>query len=1008
MSTSGENLSPAHRCPRCNSELPTGVPPELCPKCLLKAGMEAGPGGTVVAPKSDARSHGLPQPGEQLGNYIIIRLLGKGGMGAVFEAEDLESGRRLALKVLSHALDSPEARERFFREGRLAASINHPNSVYIFGTGEIGGTPYIAMELVAGGTLQDRVRVKGPLHPSEAVDAVLQLIAGLDAAQRIGILHRDVKPSNCFMDSEGTVKIGDFGLSISTAIRTEPALTAAGQFLGTPAFCSPEQLRGEELNARSDMYSVGVTLYFLLTGRTPFDAQNMVQLLANVLEKQAPSPRLFQRTIPQGLAKAVLRCLEKQPSNRFKSYKELQEALEPYSSTAATPATLGLRFLAGVLDMVLLSLFSGTASFVIFGNPMERLNRMSKLSPEMLLWMLLGTSFFVLYYAIGEGVWGATVGKFICRLRVVLPDGSPPGLPRGLARGLIYVLLPAAPFWLFSGGDMQAYLHGSGLLQFSMQSSYYVVLAVLFSTMRRRNGFAAIHDLVTRTRVIFRSTVSARTPLSVGEDAPVAPETQQRFGPYHVLERLGQRDGVEWALGYDLRLLRKVWLRIVPPGTPALPAAWRNIGRPGRLRWLAGRRMPEENWDAFEGVTGQPLVKLTQTRQLWKDVRYWLYDLASEMSAAEKDGTLPPVLALDRVWITGDGRAKLLDFAVPGVEEHRQQPATVEMPGKTPVSANQFLAQVATCALVGESAARQQDSNKVKVPLPLHARAFVENLPKLPDADAVKSALKPLLSRLAVVSRGRRAAVVAVCAAVPLLTAIFFIFAASMMHHLNQQNPGLMELSQLLNVRSSMGHFGQSVRVPDDKSFAIFIANHYRPLITNSTAWNSPMVLAMIKGDSRRFAEQSVAAYPAPTEKEIAEAEAAVKPVAQSTEFFDYSKRPGFVALVASVGLIFYVGLPAILAAILFRGGLILLAANMTFVRRDGKRASRLRVLVRALAAWSPIGLTILVCIPIAFAHPILGQVIAYSIVGGLAVVSIALPGRSLPDRLAGTWPVPR
>jgi serine/threonine protein kinase len=158
-------------------------------------------------------------------------------MGTVFEAEDLENGRRVALKVLSQKLDSPAARQRFFREGRLAGSINHPNSIYVFGTEEIGGTPIITMELVAGGTIEERVRANGPMSPAGAVDAVLQIIAGLEAAQRTGILHRDVKPSNCFVDADGTIKIGDFGLSISTAIRMETALTAAGSFLGTPAFC---------------------------------------------------------------------------------------------------------------------------------------------------------------------------------------------------------------------------------------------------------------------------------------------------------------------------------------------------------------------------------------------------------------------------------------------------------------------------------------------------------------------------------------------------------------------------------------------------------------------------------------------------------------------------------------------------------------------------------------------------------------------------------------------------
>src|SRR5208283_3436141 len=268
--------------------------------------------------------------------------------------------RRVALKVLSHRLDSPDARERFFREGRLAASINHPNSVYIFGTEEVGGTPVITMELVSGGTLQDRVRAQGPLPVGEAVDCVLQIVEGLEAAQRVGILHRDVKPSNCYVSEDCTVKIGDFGLSISTAIRTEPALTASGEFLGTPAFCSPEQLRGEELNVRSDMYSVGATLFYLLTGRMPFEAKNVVRLLATVLEQRAPSPRKFRPEIPGGLVKVILRCLEKQSGDRFKNYDELRQALAPYGSTAPTPATLGLRFLAGTLDVVFLCLVSGT------------------------------------------------------------------------------------------------------------------------------------------------------------------------------------------------------------------------------------------------------------------------------------------------------------------------------------------------------------------------------------------------------------------------------------------------------------------------------------------------------------------------------------------------------------------------------------------------------------------------------------------------------------------------
>src|SRR5215831_10253888 len=310
-------------CPTCGVELQLGVSDGLCPKCLFGAGFRtesAGCRSNEIGAEATRDRKGLPGPGDQFGHYRIIRILGQGGMGVVFEAQDLENGRRLALKLLNQELDSVEARKQFLREGQIAASINHPNSVYVFGTEEIGGTPIIAMELVTGGTLQDRVRQRGPLPVADAVDCMMQIVAGLDAAQRVGILHRDVKPSNCFRSEDGTAKIGDFGLSISTAIRLEPALTATGAFLGTPAFCSPEQLRGEELNARSDMYSVGATLFYLLTGRTPFEGKNMVQLLATVLERAAPSPREFRSDIPEGLAKVILRCLEKQPGERFKNY----------------------------------------------------------------------------------------------------------------------------------------------------------------------------------------------------------------------------------------------------------------------------------------------------------------------------------------------------------------------------------------------------------------------------------------------------------------------------------------------------------------------------------------------------------------------------------------------------------------------------------------------------------------------------------------------------------------
>ena len=1010
-----ENTSSAKRkCVGCGAELPGNTPPDLCPKCLLKLAMETQPvpgaGGTVTLPGAGTNFRGLPQPGEQFGHYTIIRALGAGGMGAVYEAEDLESGRRVALKVLSHLLDSPDARERFFREGRLAASINHPNSVYIFGTEEVGGTPVIAMELVSGGTLQDRVRARGPLPIGEAVDSVLQIVEGLAAAQRIGILHRDVKPSNCFIGEGGAVKIGDFGLSISTAVRTEPALTATGAFLGTPAFCSPEQLRGEELNARSDMYSVGATLFYLLTGRTPFDVPNMVQLLAIVLEQRAPSPRKFRHEVPQGLVKVVLRCLEKQPGERFKSYADLAQALAPYSSTAPTPATMSLRFLAGVVDMVLLCGLAMVINLSAFGSPMAYMEQVMQLSPKALVCMLGFICVVTLYYALFEGLWGASAGKALCRLRVVGPSRNAPGFTRAWLRALVYVVPPLVPYWATFGTNPKAYMSASQLTQMLLGFSIYGVIALLFVTARRRNGFAAVQDLLTKTRVVSRAAVTSRPVLPASEAPPPAVESAITIGPYHVLQALTESAGETWFLAYDLKLLRKVWIRVVPPGTEPVPVRLRSLGRVGRLRWLTSKRSPGENWDAFEALTGRSFAELIGDPQPWREVRYWLHDLATEISAAEKDGTLP-ALGLDRVWITGEGRAKLLDFPAPGPDgksETRNPKAESNLLPPTQ-TAQGFLAEVAAAALEGIGAASAKAAGDVVVPLPLHARAFLKGLSQMAGADAAAAALKPLLCRVAAVSRLRRAALVAGCIVFPVIVCALAPLMMIFMQDLTRKNPGLMELNTLLQMRTS-GRFwgGKNTQLPADREFSIYIAHHYRGFITNEASWSSPFVLSLVKGDGRKFAEQSVAEHPEPTEAEIKEADAALERFVPKHQFFGEKLPPWLPAIVMVGALLFYVGVPALIATLLFRGGLVLLIAGVTFVRKDGQRASRLRLLWRAIVTGSPLFLAFVLSIVAISQHLNWGPWLALGIPGLLAVLSVALPNRGLQDRLAGTWPVPR
>src|SRR5262245_34730446 len=400
------------QCPRCGKPVTTDAPEGLCAACLIAASM-ATVSGSVDASASAASGGGAPRltAGQSWGPYRIGRLLGRGGVGEVYEAESLETGRRLALKLLRSRLEKADDRARFIREGQLAASISHPHTVYIFGSEEIEGMPVISMELLPGGTLKERVAANGPMPPEEAVAAVMDIIGGLDAAQAAGVLHRDIKPSNCFIDDDGAVKVGDFGLSISTLARDVHHDLETGAFQGTPQFAPPEQLRGEPLDIRADIYAVGATLYYLLTGQPPFDAHDLRELVSRVTSEPPQSPRILRRGIPAGLAALVLQCLAKVPGERPKSYADLAAALRPFLPAADLPAQPGLRFLAGFADSIVLSVPIGIILFIA-----ARAGSTNGLVPALALGTLYAFTF--------ESLWGATLGEMFLGLRVRSADGA--------------------------------------------------------------------------------------------------------------------------------------------------------------------------------------------------------------------------------------------------------------------------------------------------------------------------------------------------------------------------------------------------------------------------------------------------------------------------------------------------------------------------------------------------------------------------------------------------------
>jgi eukaryotic-like serine/threonine-protein kinase len=259
------------------------------------------------------------------GRYRVLDRVGSGGMADVYCAEDLQLGRRVALKVLhSRFAEDPEFVERFRREARSAAGLNHQNVVSVYDRGEWEGTYYIAMEFLEGRTLKAVVQEEAPLDPARAIDLTVQVLRAARFAHRRGIIHRDLKPHNVIVDEEGRAKVTDFGIARAGA----SDMTQTGSIMGTAQYLSPEQAQGFAVSEPSDLYSVGVILYELLTGRVPFEGESAVTIaLKHVSERPIP-PSTFNQAVTPELEGVVLRALEKDPARRFPDADAFIAALE--------------------------------------------------------------------------------------------------------------------------------------------------------------------------------------------------------------------------------------------------------------------------------------------------------------------------------------------------------------------------------------------------------------------------------------------------------------------------------------------------------------------------------------------------------------------------------------------------------------------------------------------------------------------------------------------------------
>jgi uncharacterized RDD family membrane protein YckC len=927
------------------------------------------------------------------GQYCAIRELGRGGMGVVYEAEDADSGRHVALKVLAATLQDEPARERFVREGRLAASVSHPHCVFVFGAAEADGHPVIAMELMAG-TLADRLKREGPLPPAAAVDAVLQVVAGLQAAADAGILHRDVKPSNCFVDADGVIKIGDFGIARSQHPQEDTQLPTRGTVVGTPAYASPEQLRGAPLDVRADIYSVGATLYELVTGRRPFEGGDLLELLMRIANDPPAPPHAIASAVPRGLSAAILRCLAKAPEHRFANYDALIAALEPYSSAATTPATLGRRFAAGVVDNALAGL--GT-NVLLFG------------AGFMNVWLYLGGPvLMLLYYVIGERFWGATAGKALFGLRVVGQRGEPARTAPLAARAAMYVacfaassVLPLA-FW-----DTSELLRLPPSMAFLLLAPQSVLLALLFSTARRANGYAGVHDLVMHIRVVERRRRPTRTPGAVSVGLP-ASATIGRVGPFDLLD--GRVPGLpdEWRPGFDRRLRRSLWLRLVTPDTPPIPVQRRFITRPTRLRWLAGRRQPDAAWDAFEAVAGVPLAEACRQPGDWAEVRWWLRDLARECAAASPHDRAPR--RPDRVWVLAAGGAKLIDDPV-------ADQATPDGHALSP-SDERFLLDVARLAQAG-SGLRTPEGSRISMHShwPLSARSLLDQLARGgTDVAAVVESLERLTRQRPSITRGWRALPIAATILVPL---IFAATAGIGMSSLAAEYSAIpldvrsaaMGLTQLR--RADRGRI--TLTADEREAIERTLVTRYRSVLEDRALFEAPnpLMMALFSPSERAIAADLLRQHPFPPAIGPEETAAAVDRLEKAAETVNAPPQPRGVFIGVLLGVLVVIAVLSLTCALAFRGGLMR-QFHLELVNAHGEPASRVRVLARHGVAWLPLLLpAVLVWVygPTAVVtSPLLATVAAVSLVTLLAgaVAAIINPRRGVQDWIARTWIVPR
>jgi hypothetical protein len=961
---------------------------------------------------SDDDDHIAPEPApKEVGGYKLVRLLGAGGMGTVYEAESPGTGRRVAVKLLSSRLASnPASVERFRQEGRLASQLTHPRCVFVLAADTDNGRPYIVMELMPGRTLKDIVDERGTLSPEEAIAYTIDLIDGLAEAHRVGMIHRDVKPSNCFLTADNRIKVGDFGLSKSLAGSRENHLTQTGAFLGTVLFASPEQIRGETLDYSSDIYSVAATLYFLLSGQAPFHHENAATALARAISEPPPRVRNTRPDVSAKLERIILKGLERDRARRWQTLDEIREALAELLPAQHAPARPRVMIAAYTLDRILLGV-------LIF--PLELIRRgmsgtgAGPIDVFEVRW--LAVSILFTYFALAEGLFGTTPGKWLFGLQVTrVGHSGPPGVVRALVRTVVFHAMLACffliPEWLIGllgtsgSGAVRGVSYGAGMLCLCVQ-------------LRKANRFRGLHDFASDLHVTHKPFRVRKLRLAIHQPTPLEtllpPTTEPlptAIGGYGVRGRLTEEpNGEQVWLAEDRALGRTVLLWLRPWGSSPLG---HDPARLTRLRRLGTGNVAWNNaaydWTAYAAPLGGPLAEAIRPESPlpWAEARHLIEQLVEEYRAATQDDSVPPRLALDHIWVEKNGRVQVLDFPLCRTRFTPRSPLLV-------------LREATSLMIEGQPRANDRP---IAAPLPESA---LEALNAYFTAELTPTEIQQKLadthSHPPEVTSAIRTAHLGIQAPLlflPLVLMFVIAFALS------------VGLTFSAKIRAEQAK--RAAAMYDEPSLRVSLASESAAL---SNAINNPQTAIRLQELVSRTQQRAdihyanmftthrlmleqveestanepnrVAGYPKEVRAAIVWAGAPENsPASQTLSPWETSLSQFVIPFVAVfVGLVVFAGV--------FRGGVSMLLAGVRIVRADGRLATRRQCALRAAVVWFPFTALLLTSSLLQAYAPHMPYfaaalwLFAVVLLPVYAVIALRDPTRPPQDRIAGTYLVP-